>query len=539
MTPVHEARRGDTQHGVQEASKDDRRFVRSSALVGALTLVSRLTGFVREVMVAGAFGTTSAASALVLAQTIPNLTRSLASEEVAQGTLVPALARMSPADRYVHGWRLMWFAGLVATGVLAAMAVAIFVLSSQLTALIGPGLSAGEIDQTAVLLKLLVPVILFNGFLGASSAFLVADGRFGAVGAGAIFSNAPVVVGLIAFPGLSVEDVALLLVAGYGLQAAFLLAYASHARSRKRGQSRGRHARPGRVAGDLKRIVMLAPPIVISLSMANLSGVVDMAFSSLVSIGAPAALDKAFRLVLLPYGVFAVAIGVVALPSLARAVSDDEDYDRELVRALRFQAVILVPLAVACGLLADDIVAIAYERGAFDAASSALTSDALVGVAFALPAMGLSLVGTRAWLSRQRPWPPAFVAVAGLALNAGLDAVLIGPFGVMGIGIATAVVHAAAGLLLILTATADRTGISRQLVQVFTRLLVLVSGSALAGYLATRALEWAPSAVAHGCGLVVGALVLVAAAPSVGVRDYRMLVDALMHRPSGEVHEHG
>ena len=132
-------------------------------------------------------------------------------------------------------------------------------------------------------------------------------------------------------------------------------------------------------------------------------------------------------------GVFAVAIGVVALPSLARAALDRGDFDGELVRAVRLQAVILLPLAVATALLADDIVDIAYERGAFNEASSALTSDALVGVAVALPALGLSLVGTRAWISRRRPWTPALVATVGLVLNAGLDAALIGPLGVMGI----------------------------------------------------------------------------------------------------------
>lgn len=514
-----------------ESENAERRFIRSSALVGGLTFVSRLIGFVREVLVAGAFGTTSAASALVLAQTVPNLSRSLASEEVAQGTLVPALAKMSPSERYGYGWRLMWLTGLIATGVLAAVATTVFVLADQLTSAIGPGLTGGELDQTTQLLKLLVPVIVFNGVLGASSAFLVADGRFGAVGAGAIFSNVPILVGLVALRAPSVEDVALLLVAGYGLQALFLLAYAAHARSRKRSEDSRPVEHSVRVAGDLKRILLLAPPIVISLSMANLSGVVDMAFSSLVSVGAPAALDKAFRLVLLPYGVFAVAIGVVALPSLARAALDHGDFDGELVRAVRLQAVILLPLAVATALLADDIVGIAYERGAFNEASSALTSDALVGVAVALPAMGLSLVGTRAWISRQRPWTPALVATLGLVLNAGLDAALIGPLGVMGIGIATAVVHAGAGLVLILTASANRRAIGVQLMHVFTRLGGLILAASAVAVLSMSALAWLPTYAAHAIALALGVLVLLVAAPHFGVRDYQLLFKAFVHRP--------
>ena len=258
------------------------------------------------------------------------------------------------------------------------------------------------------------------------------------------------------------------------------------------------------VAGDLKRILLLAPPIVISLSMANLSGVVDMAFSSLVSVGAPAALDKAFRLVLLPYGVFAVAIGVVALPSLARAALDHGDFDGELVRAVRLQAVILLPLAVATALLADDIVGIAYERGAFNEASSALTSDALVGVAVALPAMGLSLVGTRAWISRQRPWTPALLATARARLNAGLDAALIGPLGVMGIGFATAVVHAGAGLAPHPHRKREPQGDRRSADARLHPPGRSVLAASSVGVLSMSALAWLPTFAAHAIALLVG-----------------------------------
>ena len=125
------------------------------------------------------------------------------------------------------------------------------------------------------------------------------------------------------------------------------------------------------------------------------------------------------------------------------------------MRTVRFLAALLVPAAVALGLLSDELVGLAYERGEFDAASRALTADALVGFAFALPALGLSLVGTRAWISKRRPWPPTAATFVGLLVNAGLDALLIGPLGVAGIGIATAVAHGSVGLSLMLTASED------------------------------------------------------------------------------------
>jgi putative peptidoglycan lipid II flippase len=502
----------------------DRRFLRSTALVGVLTLLSRVTGFVREVLVAAAFGTSAAASALVLAQTVPNLSRSLASEEVAQGTLVPTLSGMSEAERQHEGWRLIWLSGLIATGVLAVLYLLVVAFAGQLTRAIAPGLDTAGVDQTTELLQLLAPVILFNGCLGAGSAYLVSERRFGFVGLSAVFSNVPVLVGLFAFPGLSVDTVAVLLVAGYALQAAFLGVCSVSVRSRA---TRGRPRLPidrARLRRDLGRVALLAPPIVLSLCMANFSGLVDMAFGSLAGSAAPAALDKAFRLMLLPYGVFAVAIGIVALPSLATAAQPGGGFDDELVRTLRFLAAILVPVAVATGLLADDLVGLAYERGEFDAASRALTADALVGFAFALPALGLSLIGTRAWISKRRPWPPAAAAFLGLLLNAALDALLIGPVGVAGIGLATAAAHATVGLLLIFTACDDRALTRRRLGELLGRLGGLVAVATVVGVGVSAALAPLPAGLAHLAGAVAGAAVLLLAAPRFGVSDYQVIL---------------
>ena len=512
--------------GVADGSAD-RRFLRSSALVAALTLFSRLTGFVREVLVAGAFGTTPAASALVLAQTVPNLSRSLASEEVAQGTLVPTLSRMSSADRQREGWRLTWLSGLIATGVLTLLFVAVFGLARQLSAAIAPGLDNEALDQTARLLALLAPIIVFNGALGAGSAYLVSERRFGLVGLSAVFSNVPVLVGLFAVPGISVETVALLLVAGYGLQAAFLGLSSVYTRSRIARRTPTRRLDGERLYRDLKAVALVAPPIVLSLCMANLSGIVDMAFSSLVGSGAPAALDKAFRLVVLPYGVFAVAMGTVALPQLAQAAQTPGEFDVELMRVIRFLAVVLIPTAVVAALLADDLVRLAYERGAFDANSRSLTADALVGLSFALPALGMSLAGTRAWISKRRPWPPAAAACLGLVVNAGLDAALIGPLGIAGIGIATAVAHGCVGLVLMLTASEDARAVGRQLVDLTTRVAGLVSLATVVGLVVSAPLTSIPPGLRHVTAVIVGAAVLLGAASHFGVTDYRILLSTL------------
>src|SRR4051812_15821011 len=110
-----------------EKASRTRAFVRSSALVAAFTFVSRVTGFVREVLVASAFGTTQSASALVIAQTVPNVTRSFASEEMAQGTLVPRLTELAKEEREAERRRVALLSGAWATLALAIIAILVFV----------------------------------------------------------------------------------------------------------------------------------------------------------------------------------------------------------------------------------------------------------------------------------------------------------------------------------------------------------------------------------------------------------------------------
>lgn len=508
----------------QEGTRDEiSSFLRSSAVVGLLTLLSRLTGFIREILVASAFGTTSAASSLVVAQTVPNLSRALASEEVAHGALVPALAQLEAQRRKAAEQRLVWSAAACATIVLAAVTLAVLGAASFVAEAIAPGQREQEQEQTATLMRLLAPVILFNGLLGASSALLVTKGRFAAVGLGATFSNIPVLLGLLLVPGATVEQVALLLVAGYALQAIFLFFAATRGRLRISSLLPPKGPERSVFMQDLRGVVVVAPPIVISLGMANLSGIVDMAFCSLISTGAPAAFDKAFRLVLLPYGVFALAIGIVALPGLSRAVGHATRFDQEVARAVRLQAVVLVPLAVIIGVVAPDLVRIAYERGEFDARSSALTANALIGAAVALPALGLSLVGTRAWFARQQPWRPARIAAIGLVFNAILDAVLIRPFGVMGVGLATAAVHSTVGTYLLVTAATDSRALAKTLVVFAVRLGIVVSVAAGLG----AALLAVSGAMSPWPSVLLGLGSMPLVARMIGLTDYQALMGAL------------
>jgi putative peptidoglycan lipid II flippase len=499
-----------------------RRLVRATGVWSFWTLVSRIAGFAREVLLARAFGTSLAASSLVVAQTVPNLMRTLVSEEVARGAVLPLVTEELVADEDVEAWRLTTATAAWATVLMGVISVAVWFAAEASVRLVAPGIvhaNASFAPQAARILHILLPLVLASGITAASSAYLVAKRRFGIAGIAMVGANVPLVATLLFVRHPSVELAAALVTAGAVLQAAIQAWAAIRLRSASGFWWTARHLR---VAGRL------AIPVVLTLGAASFSGLIDVAFASTVGTGGPAALDKAIRLMLVPYGVFAVAVGVVAMPSLVEAaLAADSRFDRELVRATQLQGAMLVPAALLLGLAATPVVSLVYRHGAFGAASTRLTANALIGFAFVLPAIGLSLIGSRAWLSQKRAWLPAACSLIGLALNGLLDWAFVGPFGLLGIGLSTAAVHGALGTTFIIGAARDRRRVAVRL-GVFSARLLVTSIAAVACALAVVHLAAFAGTIGAGVfALAAGGVVLVGAASLVRLDEYAQIVASL------------
>ena len=172
-----------------------------------------------------------------------------------------------------------------------------------------------------------------------------------------------------------------------------------------------------------------------------------------MSESAPAAIDRAFRLYMLPQGIFSVAVATVLFPTLSRFAAR-RDYDG--LRApsgngVRQIALLLIPAAVFTAVLAEPLTRLVYQRGEFGAASTDEVSEALFWFSFSLPFSGANLMLTRTFFSLQRPWFPTALAGMSLVVNLGVSLALYKPLGIAGIVIGTAVASAAmtvgAGLL--------------------------------------------------------------------------------------------
>src|SRR5690606_7172487 len=191
----------------------------------------------------------------------------------------------------------------------------------------------------------------------------------------------------------------------------------------------------------LRRVLSLMFPVTIGLGLINFGQVIDSTIGFTVSESAPRAIDAAFRVYMLPQGMFSVAVATVLFPALSRLVSrGDVDGLRSLLATgTRGVFLLLIPCAACTLVLAGPITRLVYERGAFGDASTAEVSEALLWFSFSLPFSGVNLLLTRTFFSLQRPWLVTGLSGATLLVNVAVSVALAGPFGIAGIVVGTVV----------------------------------------------------------------------------------------------------
>src|ERR671928_187697 len=196
----------------------------------------------------------------------------------------------------------------------------------------------------------------------------------------------------------------------------------------------------------VRRVFALMLPVTLGLGLINFNAVIDSIFASRLIDPelAPTAIDRAFRIYMLPQGMFSVAVATVLFPSLSRlAARGDLDGFRERVAlGLRQIAFLLVPASVVCAVLAEPIIRLVYQRGQFEPSQTPVVAGALAAFSLGLVFNGAMLMLNRGFFSLQEPWVPTLVALGNLALNAALDAAFY-PLGTWGIPLSTSIVNIA------------------------------------------------------------------------------------------------
>ena len=282
------------------------------------------------------------------------------------------------------------------------------------------------------------------------------------------------------------------------------------------------------------RTLKLMLPVTLGLGLINVNALVDTFFASrfIDPEIAPTAIDKAFRIYMLPQGMFSVAVATVLFPSLARlaARSDVAGFRHTVAVGLRQIAFLLVPASIATAVLAVPMVRLLYQRGEFDAHQTHVVAGALAAFSLGLMFNGTMLMLNRAFFSLQDNWIPTAVALGNLGVNAALDLVFF-RLGVWGIPLATSVVNVA-GTLALLVVLRRRLGpmeireTAIATAKVFAASVLL----AVVAYPIWRVLDevlgrgWPAQVVSLGVALAAGGAAYLAACRALRVREIEALL---------------
>jgi len=411
-------------------------LLRSIATVGGFTLLSRFTGFARDILVASFLGAGPVADSFFVAFKFPNLFRRLFAEGAFAAAFVPlfsaTLEKEGAAEAKLFGER----AFAVLATVLALLTAAMMVAMPYAMYVFAPGFEGDKHDLAVDLTRITFPYLLFISLCSLLSGVLNSLGKFAAAAATPILLNLVLMASLIGLATYTETPGHALAwgVAGAGVvQFVWLMANA-----RKVGMMP--RPRLPRLTPRVRTLIWRILPVAFGAGLYQINLLVDTMLASLVSDGAVSWLYYADRVNQLPLGVVGVAIGTALLPLLSRqlAAGDAQAATDSQNRAVEFALLLTLPAMAGLMVLAEPIVTVLFQRGAFSAADAAATSAALAAFAIGLPAYVLIKVLSPGFFAREDTKTPVRVAAVALVANIVLNLILMQVLAHVGIALATA-----------------------------------------------------------------------------------------------------
>lgn len=414
--------------------KQGARMARTAIFMVIAVLASKVLGMLRDVLIAGSYGTGGAAVAYETASRLPILLFDLVIGGVVAASFVPVFneltvkegreAAFDYANRYIN---LL----LVLTLVLALLGG---LLSSPLVELLAPGLGEETHALAVTLNRIMFPMVIFMALAYALVGLLQSMGEFRIPALMSLVSNGIMVLYLLFFnEKLGVIGLAVSMMLGWGAQAVMQMPSAHRLGYRWRPTSL-------KLTPAIRRSLAMALPILISTWMQPLCNLINTRFASGIAEGrAITAIGYANRLYVIIVGVFSFVATNLLFPYLSRATAAGEHSEAERLTglSLKLLALIILPIAFGAAVLAEPIIGLVFERGEFGAQDTLMTADALRCFALGMPFMAFNEVYTKLLFSRQKPKPAMVTAMAAVAVNFALIGPLSAYLGVSGIALAS------------------------------------------------------------------------------------------------------
>ncbi len=412
---------------------------RANKLIGTtliliiVTLFTKLIGFVREIFIAAKFGATEAADIFVAVQTIPMLILSVMSGAIA-AVLIPMIVKLRNEDESLRLKQLLHSVFSITSVSMLLLSVLAFIFIKPLVNVYVFGFDEAAKAHTVELFQIIIPAFVVIGLISLTTSVLNAYNIFILPSLGPALYSIGVITGLLFFSErFGVKS----LIIGYAiaitLQLIILLVIIFKQGLRFRLRIH--------VNADLKRFGYLLFPFAFSIGVFQLNAVVDKMMASTLSEGSLAALNYAYKVTQLPIALFVGTLVLPLFPLIADSISRKDISDAKLIlrRSNRLLAMLLLPIMGLFTVMAEPIIAIIFQRGAFDENALRMTSLSLIFYTLTILPFAMRDIVTRVLYALQDTWTPVINSVFIVAVNLLLMIIFVPKLGIIAVAGSTSI----------------------------------------------------------------------------------------------------
>jgi putative peptidoglycan lipid II flippase len=421
----------------REKMSENHRIARAATTIGTGTLLSRILGFLRDMVIARYFGAGMVADAFFVAFRIPNLWRRLVGEGSLTISFIPVYTEYLTQKSEEESRKVAHIAFTIAAVILLILTILGVFFSPILIRIIAPGFvhDPEKFQLTVTLNQIIFPYLFFMGLFALCMGILNSHRHFFAPAIAPIFLNISIIVSVFLFYHtfqIPVISLALGVLAGGIIQFLFQIPFLWKKRITFRFNFDFRHP-------AIKRIGLLMIPGLIGTAVYQINVFIDTIFASFLPSGSVSYLFFADRLMEFPLGIFAIAVGMASLPSLSGLAAQGkiEELKETLSFTFRLVSFISVPAMVGLIALKTPIVNLLFQRGLFDYSATEKTAFALLFYSVGLWAIAGARTIVPAFYSLQDTWTPLKIALICLGANVIFIGIFVIPLKHGGLALAT------------------------------------------------------------------------------------------------------
>jgi len=419
-------------------------LIRASATIGGLTLVSRVFGFVRDMMIASLLGASMLSDAFLISFKLPNFMRRLFAEGAFNSAFLPLYAGTLATEGPHVARKLANEIHAVLVAILVVLTILAVIFMPDLMVVLAPGFDSDPrtfhgyrvFDLTVTLTRITFPYLLFISLVSLQGGLLNSIDKFAAVAATPIIMNVCLILAMLAvapFTPTPAHALAVGVMVSGVTQYLWLLYFC-----RKAGVS-PRFTCP-RMTPNVRRLFMLIGPAALGSSVAQINLMIDVMIATLID-NAPSYLYYADRISELPLGVIGIAVSTALLPMLSRQIREGNT-DKAIHsqnRALELSLLFGIPATVALMVIPYPIITCVYEHGAFGAVATDATTRTLVAYAVGLPSFLAVKIFASTFYANQDTKTPVKIAVVCVCINLFFNLTLMGPMQYVGLALSTSI----------------------------------------------------------------------------------------------------